>query len=119
MLNSRKKAELCTDLQNFVESRQKLEGQKQENIGVQTVCKAFKTAEPIEGCGREPVTANEDQEFERLGEDETIYKLVGPVLLKQEKVEAESTVKGRLDFISGEMFVQFWRYSVMVSLMLT
>ena len=40
-----------------------------------------------------------------MGEDETIYKLVGPVLLKQDKFEAESTVKGRLDFISGEMFV--------------
>jgi len=25
------------------------------------------------------------------------------VLLKQDKIEAESTVKGRLDFISGEM----------------
>lgn len=43
------------------------------------------------------------QEFDNLGEDETIYKLVGPVLLKQEKFEAESTVKGRLDYINGEM----------------
>jgi prefoldin beta subunit len=43
------------------------------------------------------------QEFERLGEGETIYKLVGPVLLKQDKIEADSTVKGRLDFIGGEM----------------
>lgn len=45
------------------------------------------------------------QEFENLGDDETIYKLMGPVLLKQDKVEAESTVKGRLDFITGEMYV--------------
>ncbi|PNP60299.1 hypothetical protein THARTR1_00323 [Trichoderma harzianum] len=42
-------------------------------------------------------------EFENISEDETIYKLVGPVLLKQEKFEAESTVKGRLDFIGGEI----------------
>ncbi|EXM26894.1 Prefoldin [Fusarium sp. MPI-SDFR-AT-0072] len=66
------------ELQNAVASRQKLEGQKQENVGVQ-------------------------QEFERLQEGETIYKLAGPVLLKQDKFEAENTVKGRLDFISGEI----------------
>ncbi|KAL7817125.1 Prefoldin [Trichoderma gracile] len=69
---------LQQDLQNTVASRQKLEGQRQENLGVQ-------------------------KEFENLGEDETIYKLVGPVLLKQEKFEAESTVKGRLDFIGSEI----------------
>jgi prefoldin beta subunit len=45
----------------------------------------------------------EPQEFERLQEGEGIYKLVGPVLLKQDKVEAESTVKGRLEFISKEL----------------
>ncbi|KAF4344720.1 prefoldin beta subunit [Fusarium beomiforme] len=69
---------LQSELQNAVASRQKLEGQKQENVGVQ-------------------------QEFERLQEGETIYKLTGPVLLKQDKFEAENTVKGRLDFISGEI----------------
>lgn len=45
------------------------------------------------------------EEFENIGEDEVVYKLVGPVLLKQETFEAESTVKGRLDFIGGEMLV--------------
>lgn len=44
-----------------------------------------------------------NQEFDRLGEGETIYKITGPVLLKQDKFEAEGTVKGRLDFISSEM----------------
>ena len=29
--------------------------------------------------------------------------MVGPVLLKQETFEADSTVKGRLDFIENEM----------------
>ncbi|TQS32780.1 hypothetical protein Golomagni_06897 [Golovinomyces magnicellulatus] len=70
---------LQQELQVIVDSRQKLDGQKQENLGVQ-------------------------KEFDRLGEDETIYKLMGPVLLKQDKFEAENTVKGRLDFIDGEMF---------------
>ncbi|KAI5458662.1 Prefoldin, partial [Mariannaea sp. PMI_226] len=69
---------LQQELQTAVDSRQKLEGQKQENLGVK-------------------------KEFERLGEGETIYKLAGPVLLKQDKFEADSTVKGRLDFISGEI----------------
>ncbi|RCI12840.1 hypothetical protein L249_0165 [Ophiocordyceps polyrhachis-furcata BCC 54312] len=70
--------QLQQDLQKRVSSRQKLEAQKQENLGVK-------------------------KEFEELGEGETIYKLVGPVLLKQDKVEAESTVKGRLDFIGSEI----------------
>lgn len=43
------------------------------------------------------------QEFASMDEDETIYKLVGPVLLKQEKQEAVSTINGRLDFIDKEM----------------
>ncbi|TWU75930.1 hypothetical protein ED733_006290 [Metarhizium rileyi] len=69
---------LQQDLQDTVNSRQKLQSQQQENAGV-------------------------FREFEKLGEDEIIYKLMGPVLLKQDKVEAESTVKGRLDFIAGEV----------------
>lgn len=40
-----------------------------------------------------------------MKEGESIYKLVGPVLLKQEKPEAESTVNGRLEFINKEMYV--------------
>lgn len=38
-----------------------------------------------------------------MKDGENIYKLVGPVLLKQDKVEAESTVKGRLEFIGSEL----------------
>ncbi|KAI1497992.1 Prefoldin beta-like protein [Biscogniauxia marginata] len=69
---------LQQELQAAVQSRQKLEAQKQENSGVK-------------------------KEFERLKDGENIYKLVGPVLLKQDKVEAESTVNGRLEFISKEL----------------
>ncbi|KAK2031640.1 prefoldin subunit [Colletotrichum zoysiae] len=69
---------LQQELQNTVQSRQKLEAQKQENLGVK-------------------------EEFDKLKDGEQIYKLVGPVLLKQDRVEAESTVKGRLDFISKEI----------------
>ena len=43
------------------------------------------------------------QEFEKLKEGEIIYKLIGPVLLKQDRSDAESTVNGRLEFIDKEM----------------
>ncbi|OAP65511.1 hypothetical protein AYL99_01483 [Fonsecaea erecta] len=66
------------DLQTAVEARQKLEAQQQENKAVQ-------------------------REFESLPEDAGIYKLVGPVLLKQDKTEAVNAVDGRLDFITKEI----------------
>lgn len=69
---------LQQDLQTAVQARQKLEAQKQENLGVQT-------------------------EFGKLKDDETIYKLIGPVLLQQDRTEAESTVNGRLEFINTEI----------------
>ncbi|KAK4652832.1 Prefoldin subunit 6 [Podospora pseudocomata] len=71
-------AKLQKDLQDTVTSRQKLEAQMQENFGVK-------------------------QEFEKLKDGETIYKLIGPVLLKQDRTDAESTVKGRLEFIEKEI----------------
>ena len=45
------------------------------------------------------------QEFKTLQDDSTIYKLVGPVLLKQDTSEAKSTVEGRLEYIGKEMYV--------------
>lgn len=61
-------------------ARQKLESQQQENKSVQT-------------------------EFSNLDDDANIYKLVGPVLLKQDTTEAKSTVDGRLEYIGQEMYV--------------
>lgn len=43
------------------------------------------------------------KEFKGLADDADIYRLVGPVLLKQDKSEANSTVDGRLDFIGKEI----------------
>ena len=43
------------------------------------------------------------KEFASLKDEEVIYKLIGPVLLKQDRSEAESTVNGRLEFIGKEM----------------
>ncbi|EHA53370.1 hypothetical protein MCOR27_000826 [Pyricularia oryzae] len=69
---------LQSELDTAVQARQKLEAQLQENLGVQ-------------------------KEFEKMKDGETIYKLTGPVLLKQDKVEADSTVKGRIEFIKNEV----------------
>ncbi len=49
------------------------------------------------------VRRSSHQEFALLPTDANIYKLVGPVLLKQDGPEAVSTVKRRLEFIQGEM----------------
>lgn len=66
------------DLQSAVEARQKLEAQQTENKAVQ-------------------------KEFKTLADDADIYRLVGPVLLKQDKSEANNIVDGRLDFIGKEI----------------
>ena len=39
------------------------------------------------------------QELERLEDDANVYKLIGPVLIKQDLVEAKSNVEKRLEFI--------------------
>ncbi|XP_041332669.1 prefoldin subunit 6, partial [Pyrgilauda ruficollis] len=42
-------------------------------------------------------------ELSLLDESNTIFKLLGPVLVRQELEEAKGTVGKRLDYISGEM----------------
>ncbi|KAL1907035.1 Prefoldin subunit 6 [Sporothrix stenoceras] len=69
---------LQQEQQTLIVAQQRLNAQKTENEGVK-------------------------KEFENLKDGESIYKLVGPILLKQEKFEADSTVKGRLDFIDKEI----------------
>ncbi|KAJ8600553.1 hypothetical protein CTAYLR_007913 [Chrysophaeum taylorii] len=43
------------------------------------------------------------KELEIAGEEATVYKLVGPLLLKQEMVEVKENVGKRLEFIAGEI----------------
>lgn len=43
------------------------------------------------------------QELELLDEDSNIFKLVGPILVKQDPLEATTNVKKRLEFIKGEV----------------
>uniref|UniRef100_A0A060T5G8 ARAD1B11198p n=1 Tax=Blastobotrys adeninivorans TaxID=409370 RepID=A0A060T5G8_BLAAD len=68
---------LQREMSGLVATRQQLEAQLQENKIVQ-------------------------KEFDTLG-DEKIYKLIGPVLVPQEKVEATTNVNKRLEFIQSEI----------------
>ncbi|KAI1791445.1 prefoldin subunit 6 [Ganoderma leucocontextum] len=69
---------LQNDLSLAVDARQKLEAQLSENELVK-------------------------KEFVALTADNTVYKLVGPVLVKQDQAEAKQNVDTRLDFIRGEI----------------
>jgi prefoldin beta subunit len=42
------------------------------------------------------------QELEKLEDDANVFKLIGPVLIKQDLVEAKSNVQKRLEFIQNE-----------------
>lgn len=68
---------LQKELSQVIENRQRLESQQQENELVNT-------------------------EFQHLDDDSNIYKLIGPVLVKQDKSEAATNVKNRLELISNE-----------------
>ncbi|KAI0063991.1 Prefoldin beta-like protein [Artomyces pyxidatus] len=69
---------LQADLSNVVEARQRLDAQLSENELVK-------------------------KEFASLTPNNTIFKLVGPVLVKQDQTEAKNNVNTRLDFIQGEI----------------
>ena len=43
------------------------------------------------------------QELKRLDEDANVFKMIGPVLLKQDLVEAKSNVGKRIEYIKGEV----------------
>ena len=39
----------------------------------------------------------------RLNDSDTVFKMIGPVLVKQDRDEAKGNVQKRIDYISGEM----------------
>jgi len=43
------------------------------------------------------------KEFELLEEDANVFKMIGPVLVKKDLVEAKHDVKSRLDYIKNEI----------------
>ncbi|KAF5385317.1 hypothetical protein D9615_001418 [Tricholomella constricta] len=66
------------DLSNAVEARQRLDAQLSENELVK-------------------------KEFALLTPENRVFKLMGPVLVKQDQMEAKSNVETRLEFIRGEI----------------
>ena len=45
------------------------------------------------------------KEFAKLADDANIYKLVGPVLMKQDRKDAVIAVDSRLEYIGNELYV--------------
>ena len=43
------------------------------------------------------------KELDLLDEDANVFKLIGPVLVKQDSDEAKANVKTRVEFIQAEM----------------
>jgi len=66
------------DVQKSMAARQKLEAQLTENNIVK-------------------------EELDLLDSQNTVYKLIGPVLVKQDADEAKATVAKRLEYINGEI----------------
>ncbi len=88
------------DLSNAVEARQRLNAQLSENELVKKVRpKSFRV---IAVSWSWPL-----QEFATLTPNNIVFKLVGPVLVKQDQAEAKSNVDKRLEFIRGEMCACF------------
>lgn len=54
------------------------------------------------------------QEFQYLTPNNTVYKLIGPVLVQQDQAEAKSNVDKRLEFIQGEMYVSLCLRSIIL-----
>ncbi|GAA5861430.1 hypothetical protein JCM8547_006126 [Rhodosporidiobolus lusitaniae] len=69
---------LQNDYAKAVENRQRLDAQKSENEGVK-------------------------KELAALTPENKVYKLVGPVMLKQDQTDARSNVDKRLEWIGGEV----------------
>ena len=89
---------LQNDLSNTVEARQRLDAQLSEN---ELVKKVPSFHEQLRRSSYYLVP----QEFAQLTSENTVFKLVGPVLVKQDQTEAKNNVDTRLEFIRGEMFV--------------
>ena len=44
-----------------------------------------------------------NQELDLIEADGSVFKLIGPVLVKQDLEEAKQTVAKRIDYITGEL----------------
>ncbi|KAJ3359706.1 hypothetical protein GGF32_009051 [Allomyces javanicus] len=95
--------QLQKEYSKIVSGRQTLESQLKENELVQTVRILILHATRTTAARTVLTHINARKEFELLDDEATIYKMIGPVLVKQEQAEAKTNVKKRLDFIRSEI----------------
>merc|ERR1712131_607 len=103
-LTERKTAKMVNSQMEFIlqNMQKELEGQ------VEKVSKCNKDRETIgKAIGNLEAQLSETKvvlnELEILREDSVVYKLLGPVLVKQDKAEAVSNVKQRSDYMESEL----------------
>ncbi|TKR80236.1 hypothetical protein L596_014340 [Steinernema carpocapsae] len=75
-----------------VEKLKKLEKEKEKIIAIRHQLEGQKTENQLV-----------EEEFKHLKEDAVVYKLIGPVLVKQDFTEAQSNVEKRLEYITREI----------------
>lgn len=98
---------LLTEMSKCMTARQKLEAQLTENHVVKEVRSWLVL--PFPPLGSLSATALlllllfPLQELDLLDSSNSVYKLIGPVLVKQDTEEAKATVGKRLEYITGEM----------------
>ncbi|MFQ6644663.1 hypothetical protein Gotur_020490, partial [Gossypium turneri] len=51
------------------------------------------------------------KELDLLKEDANVYKLIGPVLVKQDLAEANANVRKRIEYISAELYASFYIFT--------
>lgn len=92
-------------------ARQKLETQLTENNIVKEVTLTMRSFSLFRWCkfislfflSIKHTISPSLQELDLLDSTNTVYKLIGPVLVKQDLDEAKATVTKRLEYINGEM----------------
>ncbi|CAI9773249.1 unnamed protein product [Fraxinus pennsylvanica] len=55
------------------------------------------------------------KELDLLNEDANVYKLIGPVLVKQDLAEANANVRKRIDYISAEFMPDLFTLVELIS----
>ncbi|KAJ3064416.1 hypothetical protein HDU98_012169 [Podochytrium sp. JEL0797] len=85
---------------------QQTEQQLQKHVGeFQNLQKEYSKAVSSRSTLEAQLKENEmvKKEFDNIKDDATVYKLIGPVLVKQDRPEAVANVNKRIEYIAGEI----------------
>jgi len=89
-----------TEVQVLATQRQQYAQQANEN----NLVKLVRLGAACVGATARELNRIVSQEMDLLDDDAKVFKLIGPVLLKQEVNEAKTNVKKRLEFINNELY---------------